>query len=113
MEDIWNTGFGDIDHYVESSKSSTGQTMDIDSTLSRLKKSMEDLKKANEYTKALSASEYRHIKEVWILLYNESIKLNDKVQANKPEPEDDNYDFDTGLFSQFMYAFIDEAEEIT
>lgn len=96
----------------KTGKGSTGQTLNVDMTIARLNEAIEELKEADEYIKSLSDSEFKNLKDVWTLLYNESIKLNDRVQAKKPDPEDDSYDFDTGLFSQYMYAFMEEISEV-
>jgi hypothetical protein len=109
--DIWNDGFSDISSYLATGKSSTGETMDIDLTLQQLDSAM--TKKANydAYINGLD-EKYAKVKQIWSKLSPEIDKLYGQIKEKKPTANDSSYEFDTGLFSQYMDAFIDSINEL-
>ncbi len=112
ISDIWNKGFCDISHFVESGKDSIGKTMDIDFTLSQLSKAMEKKPGYDAYINGLSDEEYGEVKQIWSKLSPEIDKLYGQLQEEKPTAQDSSYNFDTGLFSQYQDAFSNEIKNL-
>lgn len=110
--DIWNYGFADISWYLTTGKSSTGETIDIDLTLQQLDDTMEKKPDYDAYIRGLEDAKYGKVKQMWEKLSTEIDKLYSQVKEKKPTANDSNYDFDTGLFQQYMDAFIDSIDKL-
>lgn len=108
--DVWNNGFCDINWYITTGKSSTGNTLDIGFTLERLNDAINEKPKYDEYIQSLDGDKYTKIKEYWGKVSSETDKLYAEIKATKPVANSENNNFDTGLFSQYMSAFQDEAQ---
>ncbi len=110
IEDIWNGGFCDISWYIQYGTDSTGGTMDINFALERLDKNMEKKSEYDSFMSSLSDTEYSEIKSIWDKLSPEIDKLYNKVKEEKPTPNSPDYEFDTGLFTQYHDAFSEEID---
>ena len=107
--DIWNNGFCDISHYIEDGKSSVGQTMDIEFTISILSVALEKKEKYNDYIMSLdsSSAEIEQLQNAWSKMFEQIDVLYNRVVEETPRPADATYEFDTGLFKQYYDAFYD------
>jgi hypothetical protein len=105
--DIWNKGFCDISHYVEDGKSSTGETMDIEFTISNLKNAMDKKDDYNKFILSLddSIAEQEQLKEAWKKMIEQVDMLYNQVINTTPTAADKTYSFDTGLFKQYYDTF--------
>lgn len=112
IDEIWNTGFNDIDSYIKTGKSGTGESLDIDFTLSQLDSAYEEKASYDQYIQALDSNEYSNIKSVWSKLSGEVDTLYNQIKSKKPVGNDANYNLDTGKFYQYMTAFSDEVYDI-
>jgi hypothetical protein len=110
-DDIWNKGFCDIDSYVKTGKSSTGESLDIDFTLQQLDSSMKKKADYDSYVSKLDDSKYSSIKSIWTKLSGETDSLYKNVKAKKPVANSSST-FDTGKFEQYMQAFSDAADKL-
>ena len=112
ISDIWNKGFCDISHYLGDGKSSTGESLDIDFTLEQLADAMGTKAEYDAYINSLEGEKYEKAKHIWSKLSPEIDRLYNKILEKKPEANDRSYDFDTGLFNQYMDAFSNEVWEL-
>ncbi|SFB62503.1 hypothetical protein SAMN05216312_1224 [Cohnella sp. OV330] len=109
--DIWNSGFIDVSNFIRRGTGSTGETLDIDFTMERLAKSMEQKKEYDEYINGLG-EEYADIKSVWTKLSGEIDKLYEHLKQNPPKANTTDEGFDTALFQQYSEAFRDDVTEL-
>ena len=105
-DDIWNKGFCDISWYASSGTGSTGETLDIDFTLSQLDAAMEKKAEYDAYINSLD-NEFSHLKEVWKKLSPEIDTLYAQIKKTKPVANDTSTGIDTGKFTQYEEAFSD------
>lgn len=110
-DSIWNDGFVDISWYVIDGTNSTGETMDIDFTIERLGKAMEQKTEYNTYIQGLDAK-YDNLKQVWSKLSDQIDILYKQLKDNPPKANDENYKFDTGLYEQYRDAFEQDVEAL-
>jgi hypothetical protein len=99
IADLWNSGFCDIQWYLETGKGATGREIDIDFTRSQLAKAMEKKAEYDEYMVGLD-DRYSEIKEVWNKLSAEIDSLYEQVKADAPS-------LNTDIFVQYRNAFSD------
>ena len=111
---IWNKGFCDIYHYVENGKSSTGTTLDIEFTVDELKTYMKKKDTYNEFIMSLDDSDenYAQIKKAWVKMSEQIDILYDKAVTETPRPKDPTYEFDCGLFSQYLDSYKNAYNKI-
>lgn len=109
--DIWNEGFVNISSYTSRGTDALGQTMDMDFTMERLGKSMEKKAEYDTYMQGLDPK-YDDFKQVWTKLSNEIDTLYSKLKEDKPSANDENYEFDTGLFAQYQGAFKNDVMDL-
>lgn len=111
---IWNKGFCDIYHYVENGKSSTGTTLDIEFTVDELKTYMKKKDTYNEFIMSLDDSDenYAQIKKAWVKMSKQIDILYDKAVTETPRPKDPTYEFDCGLFSQYLDSYKNAYNKI-
>ena len=109
--DIWNKGFCDISWYASSGTGSTGETLDIDFTLSQLDAAMGKKADYDAYINGLG-DDFSHIKEVWKKLSPEIDALYAQIKNNKPVANDSSTGIDTGKFTQYEEAFSDALYDI-
>ncbi len=112
ISDIWNNGFCDIGWYIKYGTSSTGESLDIDFTLERLAEAMTKKAEYDTYINGLEDEKYTKVKQIWSKLSAEIDRLYGQIQAKKPTANDSSYNFDTGIFNQYMDAFADEVENL-
>ncbi|HML38601.1 MAG TPA: DUF4878 domain-containing protein [Bacillota bacterium] len=110
-DDIWNKGFCDISWYASSGTGSTGETLDIDFTLSQLDAAMEKKAEYDAYINGLG-DDFSHIKDVWKKLSPEIDALYAQVKNNKPVANDSSTGIDAGKFNQYEEAFSDALYDI-
>ncbi|AFS79205.1 putative lipoprotein [Gottschalkia acidurici 9a] len=110
--DLWNEGFCDIDSYLKIGKNSVGKTMDIDLTLTQLDESMSKKPEYDTYINGLEDEKYSNLKMIWGKLSSEIDRLYGLIKAKKPTANASDYEFDTGLFSQYLNAFSDEISKL-
>ncbi|QOS76916.1 hypothetical protein JNUCC31_19000 [Paenibacillus sp. JNUCC31] len=106
--DIWNDGFVNISSYTRRGTDALGQTLDIDFLIERLGKSMEKKAEYDTYIQGLDPK-YDDLKQVWTKLSNETDILYNTLKDNKPTANDEDYKFDTGLYSQYKDAFSNDV----
>lgn len=66
----------------------------------------------DDYISSLEDEKYAKVKRIWGKLSPEIDRLYSQLQEKKPVASDSSYDFDTGLFNQYMDAFTDEVWEL-
>lgn len=108
---IWNDGFCDIYHYVESGTNSVGEQMDIDFTVSNLKIAMEKKDEYNAFIHTLddSVPERAQLINAWDKMMEQTDILYTKVITDTPRPSDETYEFNTDLFKQYFDTFYEVA----
>ncbi|QNK60953.1 hypothetical protein H7F31_32225 [Paenibacillus sp. PAMC21692] len=109
--EIWNDGFVNIGHYAHSGTDATGQTIDIDFMIQQLGKAMEKKAEYDTYIQGLD-SKYDEVKQLWTKVSGEIDTLYKKLQVNPPKANDEEYEFDTGLYQQYKEAFSDEVDSL-
>lgn len=109
--DIWNDGFVNVGSFASRGKDATGQTMDIDFMLQQLGKSMEKKPAYDTYIQGLD-SKYDNVKQLWTKVSEQIDALYRKVQETPPKANDQEYPFDTGLFTQYDDAFSKAVEDL-
>ena len=106
-DEIWNKGFCDISWYASSGTSNTGETLDIDFTLSQLDMAMGKKAEYDKYINGLDNAKYSQVKSTWVKLSPEIDSLYNQIKNNKPVANDSSTDIDTGKFTQYHEAFSD------
>lgn len=111
---IWNDGFCDIYHYVESGTNSVGDQMDIDFTVSNLKIAMEKKDEYNAFIHTLddSVPEQAQLINAWDKMMEQTDILYTKAITDTPRPSDETYEFNTDLFKQYFDTFYEVAMEL-
>ncbi|WP_141505210.1 hypothetical protein [Paenibacillus luteus] len=107
--DIWNDGLVNIGHYAHSGTDATGQTMDIDFMSQQLGKAMDKKVEYDKYIQGID-SKYDDVKQIWIKVSGEIDVLFKKLQDDPPTANDEDYEFDTGLFGQYSDAFSEAVD---
>lgn len=103
---IWNEGLCDLDAYVKTGTSSTGEELDAEMTLKTFTESMNEFKEYNTFVTGLKDKKYDDVKYAWDKLYK-AVQESDKiVHDNKIEPNS-NLDIKTGILTQYSKAFSD------
>ncbi|MDD4564768.1 MAG: DUF4878 domain-containing protein [Eubacteriales bacterium] len=105
--DIWNDGLCEIGHYTYDGTGSTGNSIDIDFTLSQLGGAMDKKAEYDNYINGLDDEQYSQVKSIWEKLSPEIDNLYSQIKANKPVASDASTDVDTGKFEQYQDAFSD------
>jgi len=108
---LWNDGFVNVSWYTSQGTNSTGETMDIEFTLERLKEEVEKKPEYDSYIQGLG-TEYDGIKSVWNKLSEQIDILNDHLQNNPPKAETEYDGFDTGFFEQYHEAFGKDVDAL-
>lgn len=72
------------------------------------------MEKKPEYDNLMNEldSKFDSVKDIWSKLSAETDRLYQVVKENPPKAKDQNSNFDTGIFNQYMSAFNDEVREI-
>lgn len=111
---IWNDGFCNIYHYVESGKDSIGQEMDIEFTVYNLKIAYEKKDAYNDYIQSLddSVPEQAQLINAWNKMSEQIDILYEKVTTEPPRPADKTYEFKYSLFKQYFDTFYSLCFEI-
>lgn len=112
VSDLWNKGLCDIKWYVNSGTGSTGNSLDIDFTISQLDNAYKKKKTYDEYIQGLDATLFSNVKSIWGKLSPELDILYNQIKSKKPTAKDSGYNFDSGKFSQYMEAFGDAVNEV-
>jgi hypothetical protein len=66
----------------------------------------------SNYWIGLEDEKYDKVKRIWNRLSQEIDRLYNQVLEKKPEANDNDYGFDTGLLNQYMDAFSDEIRNL-
>ncbi|SKA69400.1 Ig-like domain (group 2) [Eubacterium uniforme] len=106
--DIWNDGFCDIYHYVESGTNSVGGRMNIRKTVKNVKKALKQKKKYNTFMKRLQGKKYKRVKKVWGKIYVEMNILQSCIEDEMPRYDEDYY-FPHENFGDYIWDFLSEA----
>lgn len=106
--DIWNDGYCDISHYVEDGTSSTGDPLNINRTMRKLKKALKQKKYYHNFVTQLQGSRYKEYKIIWKYLYPEMLKLEKCLKKGTPQPESD-YDFPYYFYRDYLSDLSDEV----
>ena len=111
---IWNDGFCNIYHYVESGKDAIGQEMDIEFTIDNLKIAYAKKDAYNDYIQSLDDSipEQAQLINAWNKMNEQIDILYKKVTTELPRPADKTYEFKYSLFKQYFDTFYDLCFEI-
>ena len=112
--DLWNDGFCDIYHYVESGKNSVGDDMDIEFTVDNLKITMEKRGEYDAFIHTLddSVPEQAQLINAWDKMMEQTDILYQKAISDTPRPSDETYEFNTDLFKQYFDTFYELSYEI-
>lgn len=112
VSDIQNKGFNDISWFIKYGTGSSGRSLDIDFTLEQLADAMTEKAGYDTYINGLDDEKYAKIKQIWSKLSAEIDKLYSQIQERKPVANDSSYNFDTGIFNQYMDAFTDKVDKL-
>lgn len=112
MYDVWEDGFLEISQYLLYGEDSNGEGLEIDYTLEWLADVVEVKAEYDDYMKSLEDKKYATVKQIWSKLSAEIDRLYNQVVENKPVAGDSSYQFDTGVFEQYMAAFGSEVEKL-
>ena len=112
--DLWNDGFCDIYHYVESGTNAVGDDMDIEFTVNNLKLTMEKRSEYDAFIHTLddSVPEQAQLISAWDKMMEQTDILYQKVLSETPRPADETYEFSTDLFKQYFDTFYKLSYEI-
>jgi len=110
VSEVWNKGFCDIYHYIDNGKGSTGESIDIDFSLTQLDATYKKKAAYDKYIQELDPTQFADIKNVWTKLSTETDNLYNKIKSNKPTPKGTS--LNTGKFSQYMEAFQQAVESV-
>lgn len=105
-ESVWNKGFCDIYHYVEDGTDSCGEKMDIEKTVTNLKKALKKKSQYNKFMSNLQGKKYKKVKTIWKTLYKEMGKLEKIIDKEMPRHSEDYY-FPYEKFSDYIWKFFD------
>ena len=111
---IWNDGFCDIYHYVESGKNSVGDDMDIEFTVDNLKITLEKRGEYDAFIHTLddNVPEQAQLINAWDKMMEQTDILYQKAISDTPRPSDETYEFNTDLFKQYFDTFYELSYEI-
>lgn len=105
---IWNDGFCNIYHYLEDGLDATGQNMDINETIEKTDKYMEEFEKYDKFVKSLSEDDYyEDLNELWPKLSDEIQYLYSRIKDEIPRAGDTAYEFNYKKFNDYMYELMD------
>jgi hypothetical protein len=110
VSDMWNKGFCDISYYMDNGKGSTGESIDIDFSLSQLDAAYKKKADYDNYLQGLDDTQFADIKNIWTKLSTETDSLYNQIKKNKPTPGKGS--LDTGKFSQYMDAFQQALDSV-
>lgn len=100
--DIWNDGYCNIYHYIEDGKDALGNKMDINKTVSSVKKSLKQKTKWNNFVNSVQGSKYSKYKSTWNKLYKEMVKLEKCLNNGTPKAKSDYY-FPYEKYSDYLW----------
>jgi hypothetical protein len=105
---IWNDGFCNTYHYIENGLDAIGQEMDIDETIKKTDKYMEEFEKYDKFIKSLSDDDYyEDLNELWPKLAKEIKYLYGRIKEETPRASDESYEFKYSKFNEYMYELMD------
>lgn len=111
-ENIWNSGFCDISHYIEEGTDSVGEKMDINKTITRLDKSWKNYPKWNTFVESVVGSRYSKFKSAWKNARKESEKLKQMLdKKGTPKPKS-NYYFPSEKLSDYVWDMFGALPEL-
>jgi hypothetical protein len=110
ISDIWNKGFCDISFYMYTGKGSTGESIDIDFSLSQLDAAYNKKADYDSYIQGLDDTQFTDIRNIWTKLSTKTDNLYNQIKKSKPTPNESS--LDTGKFSQYMDAFQQALDSI-
>jgi len=106
VDDVWNT-FVDIDSYIVTGKSATGDTIDIGFAVKQFNKAMGKKSDYDEFMAGLG-EEYSELKDVWSKVSEQIDALASMISSGVKQGGDR---FDSGLLEQYSDAFYDLVNE--
>jgi hypothetical protein len=107
VDDLWNSSFCDIYHYVEDGTNAFGDDMDIDKSIANADKAMKELPIYDDFMDSLSTSKYGDLKETWENMKTEISYLYNRIKEETPRSNDDTYEFKYQNFNDYMYEIMD------
>lgn len=112
--DIWNDGIHAVESYAKNGTDTAGQQIDIDFCIDNLVIAYGEKEKYDAVVHALDDSiiEQKQLITAWDKLIEQADMLIEKAKSEKPEPNDENYGFDTDLFFQYMNGFTDACSKV-
>lgn len=112
--DIWNDGIHTVESYAKNGTDTAGQQIDIDFCIDNLVIAYGDKEKYGAVVHALddSITEQNQLITAWDKMIEQADMLIEKAKSEKPEPNDENYAFDTDLFFQYMDGFTDACSKV-
>lgn len=110
-EDVWNKGFCDIYHYIESGTDSCGKKMNINNTMGHVKKALKKKEYWNSFVNSVQGKKYARYKKIWKKSYNELVKLEKCLEAGTPTPYS-NYYFPYQKYSNYIWKLFGEGMKL-
>lgn len=111
-EDIWNKGYCDIYHYIESGTDSCGEKMNINKTISRLNTKYKKLSSYNKYVYSIQGKRYSKFKKTWRKLDTQTVRLKQILDKNgKPAPKS-KYHFPYQKYSNCLWKLFDNISDL-
>lgn len=111
VEDIWNVGLCDVKWCLEDGTSSTGEELDIEFTMTNLKKSMEKLDEYNKQMNELS-DDYKDIKYTWSKMYDEITRNYNLIKDKDLKAKQKIDGFNTDKLQQYHDKLFDQISEL-
>jgi len=109
--DVWNE-IVDFSWFLSQGTSSTGGDIDIDFTLRKWNKTLEQLDTNNKIINNLKGKRYEDIKYAWNKMYPEILKINNWIQTHKIKANYEGEEFSTDLLKQYHNYFREVVDAI-
>lgn len=111
VSDIWNVGLCDIRDYMNEGTSATGEELDIEFTMTNLKKAMEKIDSYNEAMQSLDDDKYSDVKYTWSKMYDEIMRNYDLIKDAEIKPNDPIEGYNTEKLAQYHDKFFEQMME--
>lgn len=103
--DIWNNGFCDIYHYIESGTNSLGYKMNINTTVKNVKKALKKKNNWNNFVTSIEVKKFNKYKSTWNKLYKEMLFLEKCLNKGIPKANS-NYYFPYEKYSSYLWNLL-------
>lgn len=111
-EDVWNNGFCDIYHYIESGTDACGNKMNINKTISKLNTTYKKRASCNKFVYSVQGKKYSKYKTTWKKLDKETVRLKNILDKNDiPKPKS-NYYFPYEKYSDYLWKLLDNVSDL-